>query len=246
MNSAPYVCPSLEALGRDWRQVARLIDHTLLKPDATRAQLSQLCGEARQYGFYSVMVNPANIAHCCAELHGSAVVVGTVIGFPLGATTASGKLFEAAEALKLGAGELDMVMNVGALKSGEPQRVESEIRALAGLSHAAGARLKVILETALLSTDEKILACRLALTAGVDFVKTSTGFAASGATAADVDLMRRVVDSRCGVKAAGGIRSAATLLAMVAAGANRIGASASVAIVRELGACESDLLAPSH
>jgi deoxyribose-phosphate aldolase len=232
---------STDALRRDWRQAARIIDHTLLKPDATRAQLTRLCCEAAAYGFYSVCVNPANIAHCHAELRGTGVAVCAVIGFPLGATTTTAKLAEASDALRLGARELDMVLNIGALKGGEHEMVQMEMRALARLCHASGARLKVILETALLTHEEKILACNLALAAEADFVKTSTGFAtipsgASGATVEDVELMRSVVGERMGVKASGGIRGARELLAMVEAGANRIGASASVAIVREFGA----------
>jgi deoxyribose-phosphate aldolase len=232
---------SAGALRRDWRQAARIIDHTLLKPDATRAQLTQLCREAAAYGFYSVCVNPSNIAHCHAELRGSNVVACAVIGFPLGATTSTAKLAEASDALRLGACELDMVLNIGALKSGERELVQMEMRSLARLCHKTGARLKVILEAALLTREEKILACELALAAEADFVKTSTGFAtvagaATGATVEDVALMRGIVGERMGVKASGGIRSARELLAMVEAGANRIGSSASVAIVQELGA----------
>ena len=228
--------PSTEAIREDWRQAAKLIDHTLLKPDATREQVSRLCREAAEYGFCSVMVNPSNIAQCKAELRGTAVTVGTVIGFPLGATTSTAKLAEAADALRLGAGELDMVINIGALKSGDRALVQTEMHSLAQRCHRSGAILKVILEIALLATEEKILACQLAAGAGVDFVKTSTGFASAGATAADVSLMRGVVGQKIGVKAAGGIRDAHGLLEMVAAGANRIGCSASVAIVQELGA----------
>ena len=182
------------------------------------------------------MVNPSNIAQCRAELRGTDVVVGTVIGFPLGATTSTAKLAEASDALRLGATELDMVVNVGALKSGDRELVQSEIHSLAQLCHSSGALLKVIIETALLTTEEKILVCHLAVAAEADFVKTSTGFASAGATAADVALMRGVVGSDVGVKAAGGIRVAEDLLAMVEAGASRVGASASVAIVRQLGA----------
>ena len=228
-------------LRRHWHLAARLIDHTLLKPDATRAQISQLCREAAAYGFHSVCVNPANIAQCHAELRGTGVAVCAVIGFPLGASTTTAKLAEAGDALRLGAAELDMVINIGALKSGDRDLVQTEMQSLACLCHAYGARLKAILETALLTHEEKILACHLALAAGVDFVKTSTGFATvaegtSGATVEDIVLMRGVVGDRVGVKASGGSRSARDLLAMVAAGASRIGSSASVAIVQELGA----------
>ena len=257
LNSSPHI--SSDAIRADWRLAARLIDHTLLKPDATRAQITQLCREAAEYGFYSVCVNPANIAQCHLELRrgpqhsrswragagGTGVAVCAVIGFPLGAITTTAKLAEASDALRLGAAELDMVINIGALKSGDRELVQSEMRSLARLCHAHGARLKAILETALLSHEEKILACQLALVAGVDFVKTSTGFATvpegtpSGATVEDIVLMRGVVGEKTGVKASGGIRGARDLLAMVEAGATRIGSSASVAIVQELGA-------PSH
>jgi deoxyribose-phosphate aldolase len=236
MSQVISLNPTVEAVRNDWRVAAKLIDHTLLKPEATRQQISAICAEAANYGFFSVMVNASNIAQCRAELRGTEVVVGTVIGFPLGATTSTAKLAEAADALRLGATELDMVINVGALKSGDRELVQSEIHSLAQLCHGSGALLKVIIETALLTTEEKLLVCHLAVAAEADFVKTSTGFASAGATAADVALMRGVVGSGIGVKAAGGIRTAADLLAMVEAGANRVGASASVAIVRELGA----------
>jgi len=224
------------ALLQNWRSVAALIDHTQLGPAATNRDIVTLCGEAKRYGFYSVMVNPAYVTLASSQVHGSPVKVGTVIGFPLGANLTVTKLAEAEAAAQNGAHELDMVINVGALKSGGRVLVRTEMRSLADLAHAHGAILKVIIETALLSQEEKILACALAVEAGVDFVKTSTGFAASGATAADVALMRGVVGNDIGVKAAGGIRTSASLAEMVDAGANRIGASASVAIVRELGA----------
>jgi deoxyribose-phosphate aldolase len=236
MSHAIRLNSAVEAIRHDWRLAAKLIDHTLLKPEATRKQVAQLCHEAAEYGFYSVMVNPCNIAQCWTELRGSEVVVGTVIGFPLGATTTTAKLAEASDCLRLGATELDMVINIGALKSGDRELVQMEMRSLARLCHLGGGRLKVILETALLATEEKILACHLAVAAEVDFVKTSTGFASAGATASDVSLMRGVVGNRMGVKAAGGIRNALGLLSMVDAGASRVGASASVTIVRELGA----------
>jgi len=220
----------------DWKGVAKLIDHTLLKPEATRAQVEKLCREAVAYGFYSVMVNPSHVACAVRLVRGTGVLVGTVIGFPLGATTTTAKLAEAADALRLGARELDMVINIGALKSGERDLVESEIRALTNLAHRSRALLKVILETALLSTEEKILACQLCLRAKADFVKTSTGLSSAGATAADVALMRGVVGHEMGVKAAGGIRTASDLLAVVEAGASRVGASASVSIGQSMGA----------
>jgi deoxyribose-phosphate aldolase len=228
--------PSAEAIRKDWRLAAKLLDHTLLKPEGTREQVAKLCHEAAEYGFYAVMVNPSNIAQCKSELRGADVVVGTVIGFPLGATTSTSKLAEASDSLRLGATELDMVINVGALKSGDRDLVRMEMQSLAHLCHRSGAQLKVIIETALLTTEEKILVCQLAVAAEVDFVKTSTGFSSAGATAADVSLMRGVVGNRIGVKAAGGIRTASDLLLMVDAGASRVGASASVAIVKELGA----------
>jgi deoxyribose-phosphate aldolase len=224
------------ALLHDWRSVASLIDHTLLSPSATSRDVIARCAEAKRYGFCSVMVNPAWVTLAAAQVHGSPVKVGTVIGFPLGANLTVTKLAEAEAAAQNGAQELDMVINVGALKSGDRVLVQTEIRSLAKLAHAHGAILKTIIETALLTQEEKILACALAAEAGVDYVKTSTGFAASGATAADVALMRGVVGHGIGVKAAGGLRTAAQVAEMVEAGASRVGASASVAIVRELGA----------
>ncbi len=221
---------------RDWRSAAKLIDHTLLKAEGTREQVRKLCEEAVEYGFCSVMVNPGNVAFASSIVRGTPVLVGTVIGFPLGANTTATKRFESEDAIRVGAQELDMVINVGALKSGDRTHVGSEIKSLAEIAHANGAILKVIIETALLTTEEKILACQLSAEAGADFVKTSTGFSTAGATAADVSLMRGVVGHEIGVKAAGGIRTADDLKAMVEAGASRIGASASVAIVRELGA----------
>jgi deoxyribose-phosphate aldolase len=236
MSHTVSLHPTAEAIRKDWRRAAKLLDHTLLKPEGTREQVAKLCHEAAEYGFYSVMVNPSNIAQCKAELRGTEVVVGTVIGFPLGATTSTSKLAEASDSLRLGAAELDMVINVGALKSGDRDLVQMEMQSLAHLCHRSSALLKVIIETALLTTEEKILVCQLAVAVDVDFVKTSTGFSRAGATAADVSLMRGVVGNGIGVKAAGGIRTARDLLAMVDAGASRVGSSASVAIVKELGA----------
>lgn len=212
------------------------MDHTLLKPEGTRDQVRTLCREAVEFGFCSVMVNPTNVALAASIVRGTPVLVGTVIGFPLGANTTVTKLAESDDALRLGAQELDMVINIGALKSGDRSLVQVEIQSLAKAAHENRAILKVIIETALLSTDEKILACQLAAEAGADFVKTSTGFSTAGATANDVALMRGVVGQQIGVKAAGGIRTGADLVTMVEAGANRIGASASVTIVREFGA----------
>jgi len=220
----------------DWRSTAQIIDHTLLAPETTRNDVSRLCSEALQFGFHSVVVNPAYVALAASQLHGTAVRVATVVGFPFGANLTITKLAEAEAALHNGAHELDMVMNIGALKSGERVLVRNEIHSLAEVAHGDHAQLKVILENALLTQEEKILACALAMEAGADFVKTSTGFAISGANAADVALMRGVVGHNLGVKAAGSIRTAAQLAEMVEAGANRIGTSASIAIMLEMGA----------
>lgn len=220
----------------DWKTAARMIDHTLLKPDGTRDQIEKLCREALQYEFASVCVNAGWVSLATSVLRGSAVKICTVVGFPLGATTTAVKRFETEEALRLGAQEIDMVMNVGAMKSGNRARVEADIRGVADAARAGGGILKVILENVLLTQEEKVAACEICVAAGAEFVKTSTGFAAAGATVEDVSLMRQTVGKRCGVKAAGGIRTATDLKKMVEAGANRIGASASVAIVRELGA----------
>jgi deoxyribose-phosphate aldolase len=216
--------------------IAGMIDHTILKPDATRSDIQKLCREARQYGFASVCVNPYWVAAVRAELAGSPVKVCTVIGFPLGATTTEAKVAETTSALRAGAQEIDMVMNVGALRSGDHEAVKLDIEAIAGASHEAGAIVKVILETALLDDNQKAVACTLAKLAGADFVKTSTGFGPGGATAGDVALMRQVVGPVMGVKASGGIRTIEDFQAMKAAGATRIGASASVRIVEAAGA----------
>jgi deoxyribose-phosphate aldolase len=212
--------------------LAVCIDHTLLRPDATYAQVEQLCHEAAQNRFASVCVNPAHVAACAAMLRGAGVAVCTVVGFPLGATTTEVKVFETRQAVQHGAAEIDMVIHVGALKSGDLQGVHDDIRAVA---QACGrdVLLKVIIEAALLTDDEKVRACILSQRAGADFVKTSTGFGPGGATLHDVDLMRRTVGDELGVKAAGGIRDRDTALQMIAAGADRIGASASVKILRE-------------
>lgn len=212
-------------------QLAALIDHTILKPEATRAEVKKLCAEARQYGFASVCVNAHWVPLVAAELRGSAVKVCTVVGFPLGATSTAAKVCETEVAVRDGAQEIDMVLNVGALKSGDLKTAEMDIRAVAESAHRGGAILKVILETALLTDDEKAVACALAKLAGADFVKTSTGFSKHGATAADVALMRKVVGPEMGVKASGGIRTLDDLKAMTEAGASRIGASASIKIV---------------
>ncbi len=220
----------------DWQAAAKFIDHTLLKPEATADQVTQLCREALKFGFASVCVQPFYVPLAGSLLQNSAVKVCTVIGFPSGATLSECKRFEASEVLRRGARELDMVINIGALKSADHAAVQADIQAVAEVTHQGGAILKVIIETALLTREEKIKACELAVAAGAEFVKTSTGFAGGGATVADVTLMRQVVGTRAKVKASGGIRSAADFQAMVSAGADRVGASASVAIVRELGA----------
>ncbi len=213
--------------------LAHTIDHTLLKPDATQDQIAQLCYEARKHGFASVCVNPTQVKLCADLLKDSGVPVCTVVGFPLGATSTDVKVFEAQQAIREGATELDMVINVGALKSRDYEVVERDIAALARACHAGGAILKVIIEAALLTDEEKVAACQLAKVASADFVKTSTGFGPGGATAEDVALMRRVVGPAMGVKAAGGIRSHADAQKMIEAGASRIGASASVKILQE-------------
>ncbi len=220
----------------NWQAAARMIDHTLLKPEASREQVEKLCREAARFDFASVCVNAYWIPLCASILRPTPVKVCTVVGFPLGATLTSAKRAETLEALRLGADEIDMVMNVGALKSGDLARVESDVRAIAEVTHEAGGLLKVILENVLLTREEKIAACQACLAAGADFVKTSTGFNSGGATVEDVALMRQTVGNLAGVKAAGGIRTAEQFLAMVSAGADRVGASASVAICRKLGA----------
>jgi deoxyribose-phosphate aldolase len=223
----------LHASGGTAGTVAGMIDHTLLKPDATRKDIEALCREAAEYGFASVCVNPTWVATCAQLLEGTSVIVCSVVGFPLGATTPDTKHYETRRAIFDGAGEIDMVINVGALKSGDLRLVERDIEAVTVSCHEFGALSKVIIEAALLTDDEKVTACTLAKAAAADFVKTSTGFGPGGATAADVALMRRVVGDEMGVKAAGGVRDLEGLKAMVAAGATRIGASAGVRIVQE-------------
>jgi|GEM_PF-25308 deoxyribose-phosphate aldolase len=210
--------------------LARMIDHTLLKADATEAEVTKLCQEAAKYHFASVCVNPANVALAAKLLKGTDVMVCTVIGFPLGASSSEVKAFETKKAIAEGAQEVDMVINIGALKSKQYKLVEEDIRAVVAAC-PKGITNKVIIETSLLNDEEKVTACALAKAAGADFVKTSTGFSTGGATAHDVALMRATVGPELGVKASGGVRDRATALAMVRAGATRIGASASVAIV---------------
>jgi deoxyribose-phosphate aldolase len=215
-------------------RIAALIDHTLLKPEATRRQVDKLCKEAKEYGFASVCVNPYWVPVAGRALEGSRVRVCTVIGFPLGANLASVKIYEAHKALEQGATELDMVQNVGALETGDDRVVGDEIAELADVAHSHGAILKVIIETCLLTEEARERSCRLAVQAGADFVKTSTGFSSGGATVEDIRLMRRIVGTKVGVKASGGIRTLEAVRAMLAAGATRIGASAGVAIIQEL------------
>jgi len=218
-----------------WQAIAGIIDHTILKSEATQQQIVQLCQEAAEFGFAAVCVNPWWIGLASSMLRGTRVKVATTIGFPLGANHTTVKRFEAEGAVRLGAQELDMVMNVGALKSGDRQSIQNDIAAVVEVAHGGGALLKVILETPLLTLEEKILGCELSLAAKADFVKTATGFF-GGATVEDVSLMRGVVGDRAGVKASGGIRTAAAAQVMVEAGANRLGTSSGVAIVHELGA----------
>lgn len=211
--------------------LARMIDHTLLKPEATKQQIEQLCAEAKHFQFASVCVNPCYVKLCAQLLRDTKVKVCTVIGFPLGATSTEAKVAEAEQALKDGARELDMVINVGMLKSGMDAYVEQDIRAVGRVAHRTGAILKVIIETGLLTDEEKVKACVIAKRAGADFVKTSTGFSKGGATAGDIRLMRKVVGQALGVKASGGVRTQEQALELIESGADRIGASASVKIV---------------
>lgn len=219
------------------QNLAAVLDHTLLKPEATRSQVLQLCHEAAHYRFACAMVNPTWVPLAVAALTGTGIPVGVVIGFPLGATLSSSKRGETAEVLKLGAHDIDMVLNIGLLKSALPadyEAIRQDIRGVVELAHAHGAIVKVILETCLLTFEEKLRASELALSAGADFLKTSTGFSTGGATADDIALLRGVAGNRAGVKASGGIRSLADATTMLNAGASRIGASASVKIVAEL------------
>ena len=218
------------ATAHDW---ASLIDHTLLKPDASESDIRKLCDEAAKFGFASVCVNPAWVKRAASFLKGTGVPVCTVIGFPLGATLPDVKAFEARRSIFNGAREVDMVINIGALKSGDDCAVEDDIRAVAQAAHENGVLLKVIIETALLTDEEKVRACLASKNAGADFVKTSTGFAKGGATVDDVSLMRRTVGSALGVKASGGVKGIDDARAMFEAGATRIGASVGVKIAQE-------------
>src|SRR5487761_1024537 len=216
---------------RDWQSLAATLDHTLLQPDATSADVERLCQEALHYRFASVSVNPCWIALAHSALSGSGVAVGSVVGFPLGASLTHNKREEGESALRLGARELDMVIHIGALKSGDNTAVQSDVRTMVELAHDAGGTLKAILETCLLTLEEKLRASEICVAAGVDFLKTSTGFSTGGATVEDVSLLRGVAGGRCGVKASGGIRTLDAVRDMLEAGASRIGTSSVVAIV---------------
>ncbi len=212
------------------KEVAALIDHTLLKAEATREMIEKLCQEAGQYIFASVCVNPYWVSLCTELLKGTEVKVCTVIGFPLGANSSDTKAFETKKAIEDGATEIDMVINIGALKSGDYETVENDIRAVTDAA-SGKALVKVIIETSLLTEEEKVKACQLSIKAGADFVKTSTGFSTGGATIEDIALMRKTVGPEMGVKASGGVRDAASVQELVMAGATRIGASSGIAIV---------------
>jgi deoxyribose-phosphate aldolase len=214
-------------------ELAAMIDHTVLKPEATPDMIETLCAEAREHHFASVCVNPCYVARCARTLAGSGVPVCSVVGFPLGATLPEVKAYEAEQAIARGASEIDMVINVGALKAGDYDLVREDIAAVVAACRRGGALCKVIIEAALLNDEEKVVACLLIVEAGADFAKTSTGFGPGGATAADVALMRAIVGPDLGVKAAGGVRTYDDALAMVSAGASRIGASAGIVIIRE-------------
>ncbi len=230
-DSAEYARNAL----KNSQTLASVFDHTLLSADATRDQIVSLCEEAAAFRFACAMVNPTWVAVAHSALAGSGVPVGVTVDFPLGASLSTSKREEALVLVKLGARELDMVLNVGLLKSGMNLAVEQDIHGVVEIAHDAGALVKVILETCLLSVEEKLRASELAIAAGADFLKTSTGFSRGGATVADVALLRGVAGSRCRVKASGGIRTLADARAMLEAGAERLGASSSVTIVRELG-----------
>jgi deoxyribose-phosphate aldolase len=214
------------------QELAKYFDHTLLKPDATDKQFDQLCDEAKTYKFYSVCVNSSRVNYVSEKLRGTDIKVCSVVGFPLGETDSKSKAFETRNAIENGAHEIDMVISAGALKSGNLKYVEDDIRAVKSACRSTTV-LKVILETSLLTEEEKIIACEICKKVDVDFVKTSTGFGSGGATVADIELMRRVVGTKMGIKASGGIRDYKTAIAMINAGATRIGAGASVAIIND-------------
>lgn len=215
------------------QDLAKFIDHTLLKPEATPAEIEKLCQEAKQYHFAAVCVNPPYVKQCAGILRGTDVEIAVVVGFPLGAHTTETKVFETRQAIGDGASEIDMVINIGLLKAKQDRSVYADIKAVVDAAHAANAIVKVIIEAALLTDDEKVRACQLSKEAAADFVKTSTGFGPGGATVHDVALMSRVVSGELGVKAAGGIRTYDQAQAMIEAGATRIGASAGVKILQE-------------
>ena len=231
------------ATAHDW---ASLIDHTLLKPDATESDIRKLCEEAAQFGFASVCVNPGWVKRASEFLKGTGVPVCTVIGFPLGATLSDVKAYEARRSIFNGAREVDMVINIGALKSGDDCLVEDDIRAVSDAAHENHILCKVIIETALLTDEEKVRACLAAKNAGADFVKTSTGFAKGGATAHDVALMRHTVGSALGVMASGGVKGIEDARAMFEAGATRIGASVGVKIAQEASGIKSPIVAGNY
>ncbi len=235
----PALDPRTIQLTDDVRSLAALMDHTLLRPEATQAQVERLCEEAKQVGCAAVCVNPAWVPLVVQKVRGSRVRVAAVVGFPFGATSTVAKRAEAGAAILAGADEVDMVMNIGAMRSGDLARVESDVRALVEACHGSGAALKVILENAYLSDEQKVTACEIAKRAGADFVKTSTGFGPHGATEADVRLMRRTVGPTMGVKAAGGIRTLSDALRMLQAGATRLGASATLSILAEAASLPS-------
>jgi len=228
LSSTLGVIPQDQAL-------AKMIDHTLLKPDATQQEIAQLCFEAKKYGFASVCVNPTWVELCAQLLKGSPVKVCTVVGFPLGATSSETKAFETETAIRQGATEIDMVINIGALKARDLETVAKDIRGVVQVAHSHGVLVKVIIETVLLTNEEKTIACLLSKEAGADFVKTSTGFAGGGATVHDVELMRKTVGPQMGVKASGGVRTFEDAANMIKAGATRIGASAGVKIIQGPG-----------
>jgi len=238
--------PRLDSLSvlQTWQSVAGIIDHTLLKPDATSEQIAQLCREAAQYRFATAFVQPCWVEFASRTFAESGVKVGTAIGFPHGANLTSVKRLEAEQAVKAGAKELDLVINIGALKSGDRKLVQAEIQTVVDAAHSHGALAKIILETSLLTTDQKIVACQLSMAAGADFVKTSTGFNGGGATVEDVMLLRASVSSNMAVKASGGIRTLADIRKMLVAGASRIGTSSGLSILRELGAPELTVPVP--
>ncbi len=231
------------ATAHDW---ASLIDHTLLKPEASESDIKKLCDEAAEFGFASVCVNPVWVKKASEFLKGSNVPVCTVIGFPLGATLPDVKAYETRRAIFNGASEVDMVINVGALKSGDDCAVEDDIKAVAQAAHENGILCKVIIETALLTDEEKVRACLASKNAGADFVKTSTGFAKGGATVDDVHLMRRTVGKALGVKASGGVKGIDDARKMFEAGATRIGASVGVKIAQEASGAKSNVIAGSY